>query len=106
MVSRGEVRWIVGHDDRKPRPGVVMTRNAIASRLRSVLVAPITSTVRGLPSEVPLGPEQGLPKVCVASLDNLSLVDVDVLGDVITQLDAATMAAMCAALAVAIDCEL
>jgi mRNA interferase MazF len=105
MVSRGDVRWILGDEHRKPRPGVVMTRSVAAGRLRSVLVAPITSTVRGLPSEVPLGVDHGLPKSCVASLDNLSLVDVDVLGDVITRLDAATMAALCAALAVAVDCR-
>jgi mRNA interferase MazF len=105
MVSRGDVRWINGDGIRKPRPGVVMTRDVVAGRLRSVLVAPLTSTIRNLPSEVPLGVEHGLPQPCVASLDNLSLVDVEVLGDLIARLDAATMAALCAALAVAVDCR-
>lgn len=103
-MRRGQVRWVVGVDGRKTRPGVVITRDAVADRLRSVLVVPLTTTVRGLPSEVPLGPEHGLPKACVASLDNLSLVDADLLGDVISVLDAPTMAAVCEALAVAVEC--
>ena len=105
MVNRGEVRWISSDEPRKGRPGVVMTRQAVAGRLRSVLVAPLTTHIRNLPSEVPLGPEHGLSKSCVASLDNLALVDVDLLGPVITELDASTMAALCAALAAAVDCR-
>jgi len=105
MVNRGEVRWIVGDGASMQRPGVVMTRQAVVGHLPSVLVAPVTTTIRDLPSEVRLGAEHGLPKTCVANLDNLSLVDVDQLGGVITHLDAETMAAMCAALAVAVGCE-
>jgi mRNA interferase MazF len=105
MVNRGEVRWISSDEPHKGRPGIVMTRQAVAGRLRSVLVAPVTTQIRNLPSEVLLGPEHGLPKRCVASLDNLSLVDVDLLGAVIAELDAATMAALCTALATAVDCR-
>lgn len=105
MVSRGEVRWIVGDDAAKGRPGVVMTRQAVVGQLRSVLVAPITTRVRNLPSEVTLGPEHGLPKPCVANLDNLALVDIELLGTVICTLDATAMAAICTALAVAVGCD-
>ena len=105
MVNRGEVRWVTGDDAAKGRPGVVMTRQAVVGQLRSVLVAPITTRVRHLPSEVALGPEQGLPKPCVANLDNLALVDIELLGALICELDAPTMTAMCSALAVAVGCE-
>lgn len=103
-MNRGEVRWIASDDLNRGRPGVVMTRQAVAGRLRSVLVAPLTTQIRNLPSEVPLGREHGLPKPCVANLDNLALVDVDLLGPVIAELDAPTMASLCSALAAAVDC--
>ena len=103
-MNRGEVRWIASDVPQKGRPGVVMTRQVVAGRLRSVLVAPVTTQIRNLPSEVPLGPEHGMPKRCVASLDNLTLVDVDLLGPVIIELDAPTMGALCEALAAAVDC--
>lgn len=82
-----------------------MTRQAVVGQLRSVLIAPITTRVRNLPSEVPLGPDQGLPKPCVANLDNLALVDADLLGAVICELDDQLMMALCEALAVAVGCE-
>jgi mRNA interferase MazF len=82
-----------------------MTRQAVVGQLRSVLVAPVTTRVRNLPSEVALGPEHGMPKPCVANLDNLALVNTELLGAVICELDAPTMAEMCAALAVAVGCE-
>jgi mRNA-degrading endonuclease toxin of MazEF toxin-antitoxin module len=105
MVNRGEVRWIIGDGTTKVRPGVVMTRQAVAGLLRSVLVAPLTTRHRDIPSEVSLGPEHGLDRSCVANLDNLALVDVDLLGAVITELDASTMSALCAALGAAVGCE-
>ena len=56
---------------------VVVTRSRVAPRLRRVLVAPITTVVRGLPTEVPLGPEEGVRDGSVANLDNIQLVPVD-----------------------------
>ncbi len=103
MVRRGEVRWAnVGP---KTRPVVLLTRQAVIGRLRSVVVAPCTTTVRGLPSEVALGQEEGLPKPCVANLDNVTLIDVSALGGLVTSLDDEVMARMCAALNVAIGCR-
>lgn len=71
-----------------------------------MLVAPCTTTVRDLASEVVLGPEEGLPKPCVANLDNLTLVEVDALGDLVTVLDATVMGRMCAAAGAALGCDL
>ncbi len=104
MVRRGQIRWLL-FDDAKARPGVVLTRDAVAGRLRSVMVAPVTSTIRDLPSEVRLGAEHGMPKACVINLDNVSLVDRSVLGEVLTQLDASMMRAVCDALAAAVGCS-
>jgi len=102
-VRRGDVRWAdVGT---KTRPVVLLTRQAVIGRLRSVVVAPCTTSVRNLPSEVALGPEEGLPKPCVANLDNVTLVDVGALGDLITILDGPVMTQMCAAAGAALGCD-
>jgi mRNA interferase MazF len=61
----------------KVRPVVVLTRERVAPLLTRVLAAPITTTVRGLATEVPLGTPEGLGDSCVASLDNVQLVPVD-----------------------------
>lgn len=82
-----------------------MTRQAVINRLRSIVVAPCTTTVRDLPSEVAVEPEEGLPKRCVVNLDNVALVDVTALGDVITTLDHDLMRKICGAVEVALGCD-
>lgn len=105
MVARGEVRWLLFDDEAKRRPGLILTRDAVANRLRTVIVAPLTSTMRGLPSEVPLGPDHGLPQRCVVNLDNITGVDADLLGAVVATLSAEKMAEVCIALALAVGCD-
>lgn len=56
------------------RPAVLLTRDVILSRLRNVTVAPITSTVRGIPTEVPVDQDAGLDHPCVVSCDNVTTV--------------------------------
>jgi mRNA interferase MazF len=53
---------------------VIVTRGVAIPFLRNVVVAQVTSTIRGLPTEVPLGPEQGLARDCVVNCDNLFTV--------------------------------
>lgn len=84
---------------------MLLTRQAVVGRLRSVVVAPCTTTIRDLPSEVPLGVDEGLPKACVANLDNITLVDVGLVGDLIATLDDQVMRRICAAIAAALDCD-
>ena len=68
--ARGEVWW--GEvPDAKPRPYLVLTRDEAIPVLRRILVAPVTRNARGIPTEVPLGPHEGLPAECAASLDNV-----------------------------------
>lgn len=59
------------------RPVVILTRSSVADRLTRVLVAPITSTVRGIATEVPLGRAEGVRPGSVANLDNVQLLHVD-----------------------------
>lgn len=89
----------------KTRPVVLLTRDAVIDRLRSFLVAPCTTTIRNLPSEVTLGTDDGLPRPCVVNLDNVTLVDADAVGRLIATLGEDVMAQVCSALAVAVGCE-
>lgn len=73
-LGHGEVWWA---DLEKVRPVVVLTRARVAPRLLRVLVAPITSTVRGLSTEVSVGQAEGVEDGSVANLDNIQLVHVD-----------------------------
>jgi len=75
-LGHGQLWWA---DLDKVRPVVVLTRQRVASRLVRVLVAPITTTVRGLATEVALGAAEGVQDGSVASLDNLQQVPVDCL---------------------------
>ncbi len=70
VIHRGDVWWADVPGD-KVRPVVVLTRERFASRLTSLLVAPITTTVREIPTEVALGPDDGLPRDCAANFDNV-----------------------------------
>jgi mRNA interferase MazF len=70
VVARGEVWW--GEAPRaKGRPFLVVSRDAANRVMQRVLVAPVTSRVRGIPSELPLGDAEGLPRSSAASFDNL-----------------------------------
>jgi mRNA interferase MazF len=72
-IGHGQIWWAALD---KVRPVVVLTRARIAPRLSRVLVAPITTTVRGIPTEVALGKAEGVKQGCVANLDNVQLVPV------------------------------
>ncbi len=75
-VGHGDVWWV---DLDKVRPVVILTRRRVASRLTRILVAPVTTTVRGLATESLLGQAEGLRAGCVASLDNVQLVPTNLL---------------------------
>ena len=68
--AQGEVWWSET-EERKRRPVLVVTRSQAVPVLTWIVVAPVTRTVRGLPTEIPLGPEEGLASPCAASFDNL-----------------------------------
>jgi mRNA interferase MazF len=75
LVSRGEVWW--GETPKHGRrPYLVLHRNAAIGVLAEILVCPLTRTVRGIDTEVPLDQGDGLPEACVASLDNVVMLPV------------------------------
>jgi mRNA interferase MazF len=102
-VNRGEVWWLE-HPDAGRRPACVLTRQAAIPVLTSVLVVPATRTVRGIPTEVALGPEDGMPDDCVLACDNVSVVPKALLVDRITRLRPGKLAQLCSALDVAAGC--
>lgn len=99
---RGEV-WLAQLD--KVRPLVVLTRDPMGALLHAVIGAPVTSTVRGLSTEVPVGPEDGVRTASVASLDNVQLVARGRLVRRVGRARPSTMSAICDALSVAVGCE-
>jgi mRNA interferase MazF len=103
LVSRGEVAWLELEQEGR-RPVVVLTRDEAIPRLRNVVVALVTRTIRGIDTEVELGPEDGIPIACAISLDNLRTVPKALLTESITRLDAERIATICRALARAAGC--
>ena len=99
--KRGDV-WLAQLD--KVRPIVVLTRNPFGRILQSVIVAPVTTTIRGISTEVVLGPNDGLRVRSVASLDNVQLVSRDRLIRRVGRVTAPSMNAICGALAIATGC--
>jgi len=70
-VRRGDIYWADLGPPAGRGPVLIVSRSAAIPVLSAIVVAPITRTVRGIASEVPLGPNEGLPEECVASCDNL-----------------------------------
>lgn len=102
--ERGEVWWCE-LDTIGRRPVVVLSRDAAIRGRRLALVAPCTTTVRGLPSEVGLDPgTDPVPRPCVVTLDACESVPVALLVDRLGRLSGARMSAVCRALAIAVDC--
>ena len=103
--ARGEVWWCELPDIGR-RPVVVLSRDAAIPRLRRALVAPCTTTIRGLASEVQLEPgDDPVPRRCVANLDSVESVSTAVLVDRLGRLSDDRMRELCVALAVAVACE-
>ena len=85
-MKRGEVRWYKFPRPDKNRPVVVLTRDSVLEYLEEVTIAPITSTIREIPSEVLLIKEEGMPRDCAVNLDHLQTVSKSKIGPLITTL--------------------
>ncbi len=101
-VRRGDVRWYRFASPDKKRPVVVLTRDSVLHYLGEVTVAPITTVVRDIPSEVALGPIDGLPRDCAANLDHVQTVARGRLGALVTTLPSERMDEIRRALLVAL----
>jgi mRNA interferase MazF len=89
----------------KKRPVVVLTRDSVISYLSSVTVAPITSTIRGVPSEVVLNEEDGMKRACAVNLHNALTVSQVRLGKRVASLNSTKMREICAALRFSLGCD-
>lgn len=104
-IERGEIRLYRFPAPDKERPVLVLTRGSAIAYLSRVTVAPITSTIRGVPSEVALGTEDGLRQPCAANLHNIMTVGQTGLGRRLAQLSPRRMREVCAALTFALGCD-
>jgi mRNA interferase MazF len=105
LPARGEVWWCELAEIGR-RPVVVLSRDAAIPRLRRVLVAPCTTTIRALPSEVVLEPDDDpIPRRSAVNLDSVESVSLGVLVERLGRLADARLRDICGALAVAVDCQ-
>lgn len=104
-MNRGDVCWYNFKTPDKKRPVLVLTRDSAIAVLNSVTIAPITSTIRSIPTELVLTEEDGLPHTCAVNFDNLQTVPKGQIGDRITRLSRQRMqeAAAAVSFALALD---
>lgn len=85
-MQRGEIRWYRFASPDKTRPVLILTRDSVLDYLGEVTIAPITSTIRDIPSEVILSEADGMSRSCAINLDHLQTVSKGRLGAVVTTL--------------------
>ena len=104
MVARNDIFWADLGPPAGRRPVCVLTRDAAIAVLASVTCAPITRTIRGVRSEVEVGPEHGLPERCVISCDNVITIPIEDLdSEAVGHLDEVERAELDRALRFALD---
>lgn len=104
-VARGDVWTYTFPNPDKRRPVLVLSRPEAIQVLHTVMVAPITSTIRGIPSEVSVGPREGLKHDSAVNLDHVQTIDHSRLSKYLGQVGAEKMRAVCRALAIAAGCD-
>ena len=104
-IARGDVRLYNFAPPDKNRPVVVLTRDSAIAYLATVTVAPITSTIRGVPSEVLLNDEDGMKAPCAVNLHNPVTVTQERLGRRVAHLSPLRMHEICAALRFSLGCD-
>lgn len=101
-MNQGDIYWYTFRAPDKRRPVLLLTRQSALRYLSSVTVAPITSTIRGIPTEVPLTVTDGLQRECAVNCDNIQTVAKAQIGPFITHLSAEKMRAVQGAIAFAL----
>ncbi len=91
-VKQGDIYWYKFRAPDKRRPVLILTRNSAIPLLMGITVAPLTTTIRDIPSEVLLTPEEdGVPEICVVNTDNIQTIQKENLETLITQLSPSRM---------------
>ena len=104
-VARGDIRLFRFPQPDKQRPVLVLTRDSIIEHLSRITVALVTSTIRGVASEVVLGLDDGMKAACAVNLHNIVTVPRAGLGRLVVSLDARKMDQVCSAIAFALGCS-
>ena len=104
-IGRGDIRLYQFAAPHKKRPVLVLTRDSAIGYLSTVTVAPVTSTIRGVPSEVVLNEEDGMKSPCAVNLHNAVTVSQQRMGKRVAQLSSARMNQVCAALRFSLGCD-
>ena len=104
-LARGEVRLYHFPPPDKRRPVVILTRSSALRFLNRVTIAPITSTIRSIPTEIVLGEEDGMKGPCAINLDHLITVPRENLGRLVATLPPSRTAEICRAIAFALECR-
>lgn len=104
-MQRGEVRWYRFAQPDKRRPVVILTRGRVIEYLGEITVAPVTSTIRDIPSEVLLSPFDGMPRDCAINVDHIQTVSKGRVQERIATLSTEKMAQLCQALCFALGCD-
>ena len=103
MVAQGDL-WLLEAPNQKSRPALVVSRDQAIPVLNNVIVAPVTRTIRDIPTCLPVGPEHGIEHDSAVTFDNLAAVPKSLLTLRLGQLDAIGRVRMCAALRAVADC--
>jgi mRNA interferase MazF len=104
-VRRGEIWRYRFRAPDKQRPVLVLTRDEVIGLLHTVMVAPITSTIRGAPGEVVVGEGEGLKHASAVNLDHVQTVERARLAGYVGSVRRDKMAEVCRALAIAVGCD-
>ena len=102
-MKRGEIRWYKFKSPDKKRPVLILTRDSILEYLGEATIAPITSTVRDIPSEVILSRHDGMQKECAVNLDHIQTVSKGKIGSLIATLSLEKLKQVRRAILFAID---
>ncbi len=103
-LQRGEIWLYQFATPDKRRPVVILSRTEVLPLLRTAVVAQVTSTIRGIPSEVVVGPDEGLKTPSAINLDHVQTVAQRGLRNYIGALSEEKMQQVCRALAIATGC--
>jgi mRNA interferase MazF len=102
-MNRGEIRWYKFKAPNKKRPVLILTRDSVLDYLGEVTIAPITSTIRNIPSEVVLSKIDGMRKDCVINFDHIQTVSKGKIGSFITRLSPEKLNQVKSAIAFSLD---
>jgi mRNA interferase MazF len=102
-MKHGDIRWYKFEKPDKKRPVLILTRDSVLEYLGEVTIAPITSTIRNIPTEVYLSKADGMPRDCAVNCDHLQTVSKGKIGSLITSLPPAKMVDVGRAIRFALD---